>query len=287
MTLAEWHIALANSLGDPVVYRPAAGASKDAQLVGNVRYSAANRESYLQRAMAKIHSDAISVLGERTRSFQVRTLQSWFPTSTAARAEAATDSNKLSFLGFFGLDHALYVYSLSMRFPTFAAPLQGHLMGHALPFNHFTGGVSVPILPSDEAYRRATSRGITDSSPYAYITNNDDQTVVYVMAQRYYEHLLAYLTSSVDSKYWWEEELWLVFEVTYLPKAPNLATLILPNVVMFEPFLYDDAILRYATLYGQIDSQEANAAEGASQLLYRPHFVLQPDVPNGGGYGNL
>jgi hypothetical protein len=284
MTLAEWHIALANSLGDPVVY-DATGSTKDAQLIGNVRYSAANRESYLQRAMAKIHSDALAVLAERSRSFQVRTLQTWFPTSTTAKAESASDSNKLSYLNFFGIDDALFIYSLSMRSPSFAAPLQGHLMGHVIPYSHFTGGVSVPILPSDEAYRRANTRGISDSSPYAYITRNNDQTIVYVMAQKYYEHLMAYLNSTVDAEYWWGEELWLIFEVTYLPKAPVLSTLRLTDNVWFES-IYDDAVLKYATLHGQIDSQEANASEGASQLLYRPHFTLQPDI-QGGQYGNL
>ena len=290
MRLAEWHTALANSLGDPVVYRPTAGPSKDDQLQGNVRYSAANRESYLQRAMAKIQSDALVAVAERSRSFQTRTLQTWFPTSTIVVHESAEDNNKLSFLNYFMLKDALYVYSVAMRFPSFSAPLQGHLMGTVNDYGHFAGGVSVPILTTDEAYRRSATRGISDQSPYCYTVtvnnNNDVSTVVYVMAQKYYEYLYAYFTSTPeDSKFWWGEDLWLVYEATYLPKAPDLSKLLLTDEVMFEQ-MYLDSVLRYASLYGQLDSQEVGGADNAVQLLYKPHFVLQPEMP-GGQYGSI
>lgn len=302
MVLAQWHIALANSLGDPVVYRPTAGSSKDDQLQGNVRYSAANRESYLQRAMAKIQSDALIAVAERSRSFQTRTLQAWFPTSTVSVVESAEDNETMTFLNFFRLPDALYLYSVAMRFPSFSAPLQGHLMGAIPPlvpglsqnlvtgqFGHFTGGVAVPILATDEAYRRTTTRGISDQSPYCYMVNggllNNNDPTVYVVAQKYYEYLYAYMSSTPDSQYWWGEDLWLVFEATYLPKAPDLSKLILEDNVAFEP-MYVDAILRYASLYGQLDSQEVGGADNAVQLLYKPHFALQPEMP-GGQYGNI
>jgi len=293
MKLFEWHIALANSLGDPVVY-DATGTTRDAQLVGNVRYSAANRESYLQRAMAKIHSDALAAIAERSRSQQVKILQSWFPTSTVAMTETADDNNRQTFLQFFSLPNALYVYSLAMRFPSFSAPLQGYIMGNIIPYNHFAAGVSVPILPTDEAYRKVATRGIGDESPYAYVTRNtstattqDPELVVYIMAQHYYEYLAKYANyPPTPTPYWWQEDLWLVFEVTFLPKAPNLNLLPLTDVVQFEPFFYDDAIIRYATMYGQMDSQEISATDNAVQLLFKPHFVLEPNMP-GGNYGGL
>ena len=284
MKLFEWHIALANSLGDPIVYRQSA-SSKEDQLVGNVRYSAANRESYLQRAMAKIHSDALAVIADRSRTYQIRLLQTWFPTSTFSKVESATDSDNLLFLNFLMLEDALFIYSLAMRFPSFAAPLQGHLMGAIGSYQHFAGGVNVPILASDEAYKRATTRGISDGSPYSYVTTDKGRPVIYVMAQQYYEHLFTHLDSNQEG-HWWEEDLWLVYEVTYLPKAPDLTKLRLDEEVLFEPRFYDDAVLKYATLYGQLDSQEIGMSDVAAQLLFKPHFTLQPDM-QGAQYGNL
>ena len=275
MILRDLHIALANSLGDPVVYN-ATGSTKDDQLTGNVRYSAASRESYLYRAMSKIVSDAFSVIGDRTLGMQHRILQTWFPTSTKMIMDKTGDAQGLNFV--IMVPDLLFPYSLAIRFPGFAGPGEGHLYGpEADTFGHILGGVNVTIMTSSDAYNRTTSRGLTDKSAYAYVAGYNQfsigrkATYLHVMASQY----LTPLVQRFKGTHWWNEKEWMQYEFTYLPQIPILTGKSLDDAIEFEEMYYGD-IVKYATLYGLIDSQEIEPVKGAAEVLYAKHFTLLP-----------
>lgn len=283
MFLSELHIALANSLGDPVVYVPT-GPTKDQQFTGNVRYSAANRESYLQRAMQKIMSDALAAVADRSRAMQVRVLQTWFPTSTALLVNGNTLPATPDYL--VQIPNLQYLYSVAVKFPGFSGPKEGYIYGAAAAqFGHFMAGVSVPVLSSADAIKRAASRGHTDKAPYAYVIGymppnmTPNNTLVHVIASRYLDTVLA-MTQGV---HWAQSEPWMQYEITYLPKVPDLNLFIASQAIPFEEMYWND-VLRYASLYGMLDSQEIDPVNGAAAQLQQKHFVLTPDMGQQNGY---
>jgi hypothetical protein len=266
MLLLDLHLQLAASIGDPVSYNPS-GITREDKLTGAVRYSSFLRDSYLKRAMTKIHQDALIAVSRKDREEQARRMSMWFPTST-----------KLIFgqlimrdvTPFFVVPDLLYPYALSLKFKYFAPFLRGLLAGPVVNRGHYVGGINVPILDSRDLYWRATKHTAMSNEPLAQILgynetfkdadgNSIKGTFVHFVSNYFTSELTALIADSANGEYP------VGYELTYLPQTPNLTTIDLEDDVKFEN-MYEGHIIRYATYYALLDSEDVTHREVAALL---------------------
>lgn len=271
MRLYELHMALAGSIGDPVSYIPT-GITKDEQFEGAVRYSAFMRDSYLKRAMSKIYSDVVMALTKHNGEVRAERLSTFFPTSTKLLFGNIIMGSPTPYVM---VPDLFYAYGLMLRFKYFAPFLRGYMHGSIGPTStsdmHYIGGINVPIVNSQELASKAGRHTVQSNEPLAHIIGYN-QSVPNVGQGTFIHFVSNNFTTEMANMIANHGQQSVAYELTYLPQAPDTHTLAHDDEVMFEQS-YIGEIIRYATYFALVDSEDMTQTE-AAQLLNTNRFNL-------------
>lgn len=254
MTVSELHIALANSLGDYIIYNPS-GSSRLLQLPNGVRYSTALRDSYLTRAMRTIQEKAFKMLVNHTSQDISLILNRVFPIQVILYSTSfgSTVSN-ISIILPSNMPDFIHCYGLLARptniSPTNPVSLTPYLTGNIRGLNgtnpnsneHVISDVSfIPIVDFIGGIARRGGNKLNGISNYAYIRNNK---IIDVIIGKW--SVRSRLINSI------------AFDLYYFPVAQDVSTLAPTANVLFEDMYFQD-IIRIASLYANADSQQPDA----------------------------